>query len=316
MQYLSFPDPLIVIVGPTAVGKSAFAIALAQRLGGEIVSADSRLLYKGMDIGTAKPSAADRKLVPHHLIDVAEPDDPWSLTLFQERARQVIASIHSRNRLPFLVGGTGQYIQAVLEGWQAPLQEPYPELRRILEEWGREIGPRELHARLRILDPEAASHMEPGNLRRTVRALEVIFMTGKLFSTQRLKGESEYSVCRIGLNRPRAELYPLIDARIDCMVTGGLLEEVKGLLAEGFSPDLPTFSAIGYREIIKVIRGEMTLEDAVTQMKRSTHQFVRRQANWFKESDSGIHWISPEDPIDGVIYFINSGSGWIMKSST
>ena len=313
MQFLSFADPLVVIVGPTAVGKSAFAIALAQKLDGEIVSADSRLFYRGMDIGTAKPSLKDRECVPHHLIDVAEPDEPWSLVLFQEQARKVISSIHARNKLPFLVGGTGQYIQAVLEGWQAPLQQPDLEWRRVLEEWGREIGPRELHARLKLLDPEAANHIEPGNLRRTVRALEVIFKSGKRFSEQRLKANSPYSLCIIGLNRPRVELYARIDDRIDRMVAGGLLDEVKSLLAKGYSPELSTLSAIGYREMVAVQQGEMSLDDAVRQMKRLTRQFVRRQANWFKENDPRIHWVNPDESINAAVAFIQSGDGWIKK---
>ncbi len=315
MQYLSFPDPLIVVVGPTAVGKTNFAINLAQRLNGEIVSADSRLFYRGMDIGTAKPSHAERERIPHHLIDIVEPDDPMSLVLFQERASQAIAAIHARSRIPILVGGTGQYIYSVLEGWQAPELQPDFKLRQVLEDWGRKIGPYELYTRLKILDPEAAFHIEPGNLRRIVRALEVIFKTGKKFSDQRTKTKSPYSLCIIGLKRPRVELYARIDARIDSMISDGLLEEVKGLLERGYSHDLPPLYAIGYREMIAVIRGEMTLEDAVLQMKRLTHQFVRRQANWFKENDPKIHWVDPDGPIERVVEFIQSEEGWVRKAA-
>jgi tRNA dimethylallyltransferase len=316
MQFLDFPDPLVVIVGPTAVGKSAFAIALAQKMEGEIVSADSRLFYRGMDIGTAKPSFLERQLVPHHLIDVTDPDEPWSLVLFQDQARQAIASIHKRNHLPFLVGGTGQYIQAVIEGWQAPLFPPNIRLRQSLEEWGRKIGPRELHRRLNLLDPEASGHIEPGNLRRTVRALEVIFSSGRRFSEQRLKNNSPYSICSVGLELPRSELYKRIDTRIERMITEGLMDEVNALLARGYAPDLTTFSAIGYRQMIAVMRGEIVIEEAIRQMKRLTHQFVRRQANWFKESDPRIHWIDADESVDVVEEYIRTGKGWVMKPST
>lgn len=314
MQFPDLPEPLIVVVGPTGVGKSAFAIDLAERIGGEIVSADSRLFYRGMDIGTAKPSAADLGRVPHHLVNVADPDQPLSLVLFQEQARQAIAGIHSRNRLPILVGGTGQYIQAVVEGWQAPPLEPDVRLRQVLEAWGREIGPRQLFERLSHLDPEAASHIEPNNLRRTVRALEVIFKTGQRFSGQRLRGKSVYSVCELGLILPRPELYLRIDQRIAAMLAGGLLQEVAGLLAKGFSPDQPPFSAIGYREMIGVLSGGLTLEEAEMSMKRLTRQYVRRQANWFKPSDPSIHWLSPgNEAVVEAIQILSSPENWLKK---
>lgn len=313
MQFLDINDPLVVIVGPTAVGKTAFAVEVAKRFEGEVVSADSRLFYRGMDIGTAKPTFEDLAGVPHHLIDVAEPDEPWSLVLFQEQAQKVIASIHARGKLPFLVGGTGQYIKAVIEGWQAPVQQPDIEMRRILEAWGSEIGPHELHNRLRIIDPEAASHIEPGNLRRTVRALEVIFKTGIRFSKQRIKSKIRYSICLIGLKRPRAELYMRIDNRIEQMIANGMVDEVKSLLAKGLSPDLPTLSAIGYREMIAVINGMMSMDEAIKQMKRLTRQFVRRQSNWFKESDPNIHWFNVDQSIDAAVLLIQSSAGWIKK---
>lgn len=313
MQFLEFNDPLVVIVGPTAVGKTAFAVEVAKKLDGEVVSADSRLFYRRMDIGTAKPPLEDLAGVPHHLIDVAEPDEPWSLVLFQEQAQKVIASIHAHGKLPFLVGGTGQYIKAVIEGWQAPLQQPDFEMRQILETWGSEIGPHELHNRLGIIDPEAAKHIEPGNLRRTVRALEVIFKTGSRFSEQRMKSKSPYSICVIGLKRPRAELYMRIDSRIDQMIAAGLMDEVKNLLVKGFSPNLPTLSAIGYREMIAVINGTISMDEAIMQMKRLTRQFVRRQSNWFKESDPNIHWLDANQPTDAAVKLIQSSAGWIKK---
>jgi tRNA dimethylallyltransferase len=290
MLYLNQPDPLVVILGPTAVGKTEVALALAERMGGEIVSADSRLFYRGMDIGTAKPTPAERQRVPHHLIDVADPDEVWSLPVFQQAARQAILEIQQRRRLPFLVGGAGQYIRAVIEGWQLPPQQPDPRLRDTLEKWAAEIGPFELHRRLAVLDPEAAGNIQPQNLRRTVRALEVIFCTGEKFSTQRQRQASPYSLLLVGLTRPRPELYARIDARIDAMLAAGFQEEVSCLLSRGYSPDLPSLSAIGYREMIAYLCDKMTLEAAIVEMKRQTRQFVRRQANWFKATDPTIHW--------------------------
>lgn len=288
-MFLHNPD-LIVIVGPTAVGKTDFAIQLAERLGGEIVSADSRLFYRGMDIGTAKPSAAERARVPHHLIDVANPDETWSLAVFQNAACQVIDDIQRRGKLPFLVGGTGQYIRSVTEGWVPPFVMPDSRLRSVLDMLVRDHGPYWLHDKLRALDPLAADIIDPRNIRRTVRALEVVFTTGRPFSSQRSTVEPPYRLLMLGLNRPRPELYARIDQRIDAMFENGLLDEVRGLLEKGYAPNLPTMSAIGYRECAAVIEGRMTLDEAKLQMKRLTRIFVRRQANWFKTNDPQIAW--------------------------
>jgi len=307
--------PLIVILGPTAVGKTETALQLAERLDGEIVSVDSRLFYRGLDIGTAKPGPADLERVPHHLVNVAEPDQPWSLTRFQEEASRCIADIHRRQRLPLLVGGTGQYIRAVIEGWTPPEQPADDGLRRVLEKWGEEIGRFELHRRLGILDPQAASVIDPTNLRRTVRALEVIFSSGKRFSDQRGRRGSAYSVLQIGLTRPRAELYARIDARIEEMVKQGLVEETRMLLEGGYSPSLPGLSAIGYREMIEVLEGNLSLEDAIRLMKRKTREYVRRQANWFKLDDPLIHWFTAgQTSVEEIESFIRSGQGWMPRN--
>ena len=282
--------PLVVIVGPTAVGKTETALILAERMQCEIVSSDSRLFYRGMDIGTAKPTLAERQRVPHHLIDVTDPDQTWSLAHFQAEAQRVILDIYRRANLPFLVGGTGQYLRAVSEGWSLPHQEPNPRLRQLLESWGNQIGFQDLHAKLAIIDPQAAEFIDASNVRRTIRALEVIFMTGRRFSEQRQRGESPYNLLTLGLTRPRPELYERIDTRIQLMLASGWLEEVRGLLARGYSPELPSMSAIGYKQLAAHLRGELTLEEAVVQMKRLTRVFVRRQANWFSESDPQIHW--------------------------
>jgi tRNA dimethylallyltransferase len=283
---------LVVLLGPTAAGKTEIAIQLAERLGGEIVSADSRLFYRGMDIGTAKPSPAQRLRLPHHLIDVADPEEPWSLVLFQQQARRAIQDIQARGALPFLVGGTGQYIRAVTEGWQAPAAHPDPRLRGALEAWAAEIGPSGLHERLASLDPQAGAQIDPRNLRRTVRALEVILSTGKPFSAQRQRGENPYRLLTLGLTRPRPELYGRIDARIEAMFAAGWVDEVRGLLAQGYAPTLPSLSAIGYPQVIDYLRGKCTLDEAVMLIKRQTRQFVRRQANWFKADDPQIHWFT------------------------
>jgi tRNA dimethylallyltransferase len=291
--------PLVVILGPTAVGKTDISIRLAERLGAEIVSADSRLFYRGMDIGTAKPSAQEMKRVKHHLIDVADPDEVWSLAIFQERARWAILDIHARGRLPLLVGGTGQYIRAVTEGWLAPRVAPDPGLRLALNAWGSQVGAEGLHARLAVLDPAAAQQIDPRNLRRTVRAIEVILSSGRRFSEQRLSSPSPYRLLLLGLRRDRSELYRRIDARIETMFAAGLVEEVSDLLARGYSPDLPALSAIGYREVITYLQGEITLEQAAQEIKRLTRVFVRRQANWFKQSDERILWFDAgEEPVD------------------
>lgn len=269
------------------------SLRLAERLDGEIVSADSRYFYRGMSIGTAKPSAAEMARVRHHLVDVADPDQTWSLAVFQQAAREAIGDIHLRGKLPLLVGGTGQYIRAVTEGWTPPEVAPDARLREVLEKMAFERGEEGiywLHARLSTLDPDAAAKIDPRNLRRTIRALEVILSTGQLFSAQSSRGESAYALLTVGLNRPREELYQRIDQRIDLMFQNGFLEEVARLYEKGYGPELPSMSAIGYREAGAVLRGEMSQEQAVTQMRRLTRMFVRRQANWFKPDDPQIKW--------------------------
>jgi tRNA dimethylallyltransferase len=282
--------PLILLVGPTAVGKTEIAIQLAEKLNGEIVSADSRLFYRGMDIGTAKPTPAERARVPHHLIDVAEPDETWSLGMFQQAAREIITDIHTRGRLPFLVGGTGQYVRAVTEGWSPPEVKPDGRMRDELGRLNEKQGYGWLYERLRNLDPEAAEKMDPRNVRRTIRALEVILTTGRKFSAQRGQVESPYRLVTIGLTRPREELYARVDARIESMFAVGLIEEVRELMNKGYSPDLPSMSGIGYRECVGVVKGSVMVDQAKVQMRHDTRVFVRRQANWFKENDPSIQW--------------------------
>ena len=290
----SHKPPLILIVGPTAVGKTELAIQLAERLNGEIVSADSRLFYRGMDVGTAKPTPEEQARLPHHLIDIADPDEILSLAVFQQKARDAIADIHTRNKIPFLVGGTGQYIRAVTEGWTPPEVRPDEKLRDELERLKDEKGIIWLHDKLHSLDPQAAEKIDARNFRRTIRALEVILTTGKPFSTQRGQSKSPYQLITIGLTRPRTELYERVDQRIEMMFANGFLDEAKRLVEKGYSPSLPTMSAIGYRECIRVINGELSEEQAKAEIRRATRVFVRRQANWFKESDPNIRWFGVE----------------------
>ncbi len=290
------PVPLVLIVGPTAVGKTEIAIQLAERMSGEVVSADSRLFYRGMDIGTAKPTRTERSRVPHHLIDIADPDEILSLSVFQREAQRVISDIQGRGKFPLLVGGTGQYVRAVTQAWTPPQVQPNSKLRTELEKIKEERGKEWLYEKLKSLDPEAAANIDPRNVRRTIRAMEVILTTGRKFSELRGHGESPYHLITMGLNRPRPELYARIDARIEAMFKLGLLDEVKGLLSKGYLPELPTMSAIGYGECVEVIEGHWSIEDAKVAMRRATRSFVRRQANWFKETDPDIKWFQAGEP--------------------
>ncbi|MFZ5857847.1 MAG: tRNA (adenosine(37)-N6)-dimethylallyltransferase MiaA [Chloroflexota bacterium] len=303
---LGSAPPLLLLVGPTAVGKTEIAIQLAERLNGEIVSADSRLFYRGMDIGTAKPTREEQARVPHHLIDVANPDETWSLAQFQGEARRVIAEIHARGRLPFLVGGTGQYVRAVTEGWSPPEVKPDARLRDELEKQKEERGPNWLHDKLASLDPEAAAKIDARNVRRTIRALEVILSTGRKFSEQRGQTDSPYHLITIGLTRPREELYARVDARIEAMFAAGFVDEVRGLLEKGYSPDLPSMTGIGYRECVGVVKGQLTEDAAKVQIRRATRVFVRRQANWFKPTDESIHWfLVKDDTFEEICKFVH-----------
>ena len=295
----SNPASLILIVGPTAVGKTELAIQLAEHLpsGGEIISADSRLFYRGMDIGTAKPTHEEQARVPHHLIDIADPDEILSLAVFQQKAREAISDIHTRSKIPFLVGGTGQYIRAVTEGWNPPEVQPDARLRAELEKMKEERDVYWLHEKLKDLDLLAAEKIDPRNYRRTIRALEVIMTTGRRFSEQRGQSASPYRLITVGLTRPRAELYERVDQRIEAMFANGFLDEVKNLLSRGYPPSLPTMSAIGYRECIRVVNNELDEEQAKAEIRRATRVFVRRQANWFKESDPTIKWFRVEEEV-------------------
>ncbi len=284
MQRNDMPEfpPLIAIVGSTAVGKTELALRKAESLGGEIVSADSRQVYRCMDIGTAKASPEQRARVPHHLIDVINPDEPFSLATYQDLATAALADIAGRGRMPLLVGGTGQYVAAVLEGWRIPRVPPQPKLRAALEAEAQEHGAAVLHARLAAVDPQAAATTGPDNVRRIIRALEVYEMTGQPISAQQTQEPPPYRIETLWLNLPREELYRRIDARIDAMMAAGLLREVHMLLEMGYTWELSAMSSLGYIQFRPYFAGTATLEECVQRLKYDTHAFARRQDNWFR----------------------------------
>ncbi len=280
---------LIGIVGPTGVGKSRLALTLAQAFHGEVVSGDSRQVYRTMDIGTDKPVPEDLSRAPHHLLDIVNPDDPFSLAQYQALACQSIDDIHRRRKLPVLVGGTGQYIWAVLEGWRIPRIPPDLELRASLEKQAADEGTEPLYRELLRANPEAAAKIDPRNVRRLIRAVEISRQTdGKIPEIK--KTEPPFRKLIIGLTADRPELYRRIDARVDGMIKRGLVAEVEKLLKMGYDFTLPAMSGIGYRQIGSYLRNEITLETAVTKIKNETHRFARQQYNWFRREDERIHW--------------------------
>jgi len=292
---------LIVIVGPTAVGKTAVSLELARALGGEVVSADSRQVYRGMDIGTAKSTAAEQALVPHNLLDIRNPGESISLGEYQKLAYAAIDDILGRGRLPLLVGGTGQYVRAVVEGWQIPEVPPQVELRSLLEEQAQRQGKEAVFARLQELDPLSAERIDWRNLRRVIRAIEVTTVLGRPFSELQTKTPPPYSLVQIGLTRPRDLLYQRADARIEQMFAAGFVVEVERLLAAGYTPDLPSFSSLGYREVAGYLAGEHDLEEAKMLLRRHTRQFIRRQYNWFRLTDPNITWFDLEEQTAGDV---------------
>jgi tRNA dimethylallyltransferase len=275
--------PLVVVAGPTAVGKTALGIALAHRFDGEVVSADSRYLYRGLDIGVAKPEEEERRGVPHHLIDVVPPDGEMSLATYQDLAYAAIADVLARGRLPLLVGGTPLYVNAVVEGWRIPRVPPNPALRAALEAEAAARGIPALLARLREVDPDAAARTGT-NLRRIVRALEVHEATGVPMSRQEGKGPRPFETLEIGLTMPRDALHRAVDRRVDDQIARGLVGEVRSLLDAGLDPDAPAMSSLGYRQLLPHLRGEESLEAAVARIKTDTHRYVRHQETWLRRN--------------------------------
>ena len=292
---------LVAMVGPTGVGKSRLALHLAQTFNGEIVSADSRQVYRHMDIGTAKPTPRELSLVPHHLIDIVNPDENFSLSQYQQLAYEAIKDIQRRDKLALLVGGSGLYVWAILEGWGIPEVPPDPELRHSLERKAVEVGKDKLYQELMKVDPVAAQRIDPRNVRRTIRALEV-YRTTKIPSSQlQYKKAPLFDIIIIGLTTDRAELYRRIDLRVDTMMKQGLVAEVKNLVAMGYDLNLPAMSGIGYKQIGMFLRDELTLASAIQQIKFETHRFVRHQYGWFRLKDDRIKWFDTQGRVEPEI---------------
>ena len=287
--------PLIALVGPTAVGKTALALRLAIDIKGEIVSADSRQIYRGMDIGTAKASPEDRQRVSHHLIDVVDPDETFTLAQYQEAAYGAIDDILARGYVPFLVGGTGLYIRAVLDGLGIPRVAPNAALRADLYARAQREGHEALHHWLAEVDPQAAAGIDARNARRVIRALEVYLESGHPISDLQAAIPPPYRILRIGLSMERSRLYQRIDERVERMLAMGLVDEVRGLLARGYHLSLASMSGVGYRQIVYCLQGQIDLAEAVRLIKHDTRRFVRQQGTWFRADDPTIHWFDVTD---------------------
>ena len=286
---------LVAIIGPTAVGKSELALHLAQYFPLEIISADSRQVYRYMDIGTNKPSLAERAAVPHHVIDVIEPDEDFSLAMYHQLAAEALKAIKQKGKLPLLVGGSGLYVWSLVEGWKIPQVPPDQKLRRQLEDRAEQEGSHSLYQELQDIDPVAAAKINPSNIRRIIRALEIYHTTGQPPSQLQRKEAPGFPIMVIGLTRKRSELYRKIDWRADKMIQMGLVEEVEQLLKKGYSPALPSMSGIGYKQIGQFLRGEMTLPQAIDKIKYETHRLARHQYAWFRLSDNRIHWFDTSE---------------------
>jgi tRNA dimethylallyltransferase len=303
--------PLLVILGPTAVGKTGLAIEVASALDGEIIGADSRQIYRHMDIGTAKPTPQQRQQIPHHLIDLVDPNENLSLAQYQQQANTAIDDMFDRGCLPLVVGGTGQYITALIEGWSIPAVPPNETLRAELETFAHEHGADVLHRRLRQVDEAAAAGIDYRNTRRVIRALEVYMTTGRPISDLQEKHPPPYRTYQLGLTLDRDALYAQADQRVDQMVQNGFVEEVQVLLNRGYDPQLPSMSGLGYRQMAAHLRGTMTLTEAIAETKHATHDFIRRQYTWFKGHDNGILWHNRE----GIVLqdLIETVTRWLQQ---
>lgn len=289
---------LLCILGPTAVGKTELAVRIAARIGSEIISVDSRQVYRKMDIGTAKPTQE----IPHHMIDCVMPDEPFSVADYQKGADAAISQILQHGKVPMLVGGSGMYFRAVVDGiFNGPQSDPA--LRQKLRQEAEEFGIPYLHQRLETIDPEAAGRIHHNDLMRIIRALEVYEKSGRRISElqkQWNQGETRYKFLAFGLIRPRKELYERIDSRVDQMMSKGFLDEVRSL--SGYSRDLPSMNCLGYKELLSFLDGQYDLDEAVRLIKQNTRRFAKRQLTWFRK-DKRIKWIdlsacpSPEDII-------------------
>lgn len=300
---------LLILVGPTAVGKTAVSLDLAEKFNGEIVSADSRLFYRGMNIGTAKPSVSEMRRIPHHLVNICDPEQTVTLGEYQRMAFSKINMILGKHRLPLLVGGTGQYVMAVAEGWGIPKVAPKIALREQLAL----ISVSELSRWLTVLDPVAAEKIDRRNIRRVIRALEVTLTSGHPISELQKKSPPDYEICWVGLYRDRKAVYERIDQRIDQMIDDGLVNEVKALRQAGIKRSQPSMSGLGYRQIYAYLDGELSFEQAVERIKFETHRFARQQDTWFRRDDPRINWfdLGLNNAIDDLIIFVKR---WLSQT--
>ena len=286
---------LVIVLGPTAVGKSELALELAQRIDAEIINADSQQVYRYLDIGTGKVSGVDRARVPHHLIDVVDPDEEFNAALFRRLATEAVAAIHRRGKKVVVCGGTGLYLKALTHGlFSGPGQDP--KIRRTLEEEIADGGLVALYQRLAAIDPSVASSIHPNDRQRIIRALEVFAITGRPLSAWQKDHsfqEQPYDVVKIGLMRARAELYDRINRRSERMIQGGFLDEARGLVKRGFGLDLKPLRSVGYRQMAAVIRGETDLARAAEEMKQETRRLAKRQLTWFRH-DGDVRWHHPQ----------------------
>ncbi|MFO7295180.1 MAG: tRNA (adenosine(37)-N6)-dimethylallyltransferase MiaA [Caldicoprobacter sp.] len=285
--------PLVVIVGPTAVGKTKLSIELAKVLNGEIVSADSMQIYRYMDIGTAKPTVEERQGIPHHMIDIIDPGQEFSVAEYQRLATQAIDDIYRRGKLPIVVGGTGLYIKSLLYPMNFTDASYDPEFRKELQRQAEIMGKEYLHRKLQAVDPKTAARLHPNDVRRVIRALEVYHLTGKPMSEydQGLeKMEYKYNVAMIGLTMDRAKLYQRINQRVDEMMKKGLLDEVKGMLDRGYTRDMISMQGLGYKELMEYLEGRVSLEEAIDILKRETRRYAKRQLTWFR-AQKDIVWV-------------------------
>ncbi len=307
--------PLIVIGGPTACGKTGFSIKLAKEIGGEIISADSMQVYRYMDIGTAKVTPEEADGVPHYLIDEFDPDEEYNVMIFQQKAKAYMEEIWAKGKIPILVGGTGFYINALLYDNDFTETENDTSYREECYKLAQEQGPEVLYERLQKVDPEYAANIHANNVKRVTRALEYHYLTGQKFSehnAEQKEKETPYDAAVIILTMDREKLYERIELRIDLMLEQGLLEEVKGLLDRGYTPDLVSMQGIGYKEFIPYFNGECTLEEAVTQLKTNTRRFAKRQLTWFRRQIDGL-WIdlskaAGEEALEDVLDYLKEGN--------
>lgn len=303
--------PLIVILGPTGVGKTELSIDLCRTLRGEVISADSRQIYRGMDIGTAKATPAEQAAAPHHLLDIRAPDEVLTVAEYQQLAYATIDAIHHRCATPLLVGGTALYIRAVVEGLRIPAAPPDPTLRAELEEQLAHEGVASLFERLAALDPVTAAQIDARNPRRVLRALEIFLLTGKPKVEQEGAAPPPYRILMIGLTRPRSALYQRIDRRVDAMLAAGLVEETQRLLDAGYDPRLPAMTSLGYRECIDYLAGRCDLATVAAQIKTETHRYVRHQMTWFRKL-RGIHWFDLETTERAQI--VGFATTWLQRT--